>query len=131
MRCLSNSTVPSFQTVPGVQICCQYDPLYSDVRPNVFVYFPVVTEWQTSIGFDGRSRLRKADKQAETVGDMGTLKRHWSGVLAFICSRITNGVVGGLAREIKTALKRAYGINTFENYRMIISLVAGKLQLPT
>ena len=46
-----------------------------------------------------------------------TLKRHWDGVLAFIRSRITNGVVEGLTGKIKTALKQAYGFKTFENYR--------------
>jgi len=60
-----------------------------------------------------------------------TIKRHWHGVLAFIRSRITNGVVEGLTSKIKTALKRAYGFKTFENYRTIIYLVAGKLELPT
>lgn len=60
-----------------------------------------------------------------------TIKRHWSGVLAFIRSRITNGIVEGLTSKIKTALKRAYGFKTFENYRTIIYLVAGKLELPT
>lgn len=60
-----------------------------------------------------------------------TLKRHWHGVLAFIRSRITNGIVEGLTSTIKTALKRAYGFKTFENTRTIITLVAGKLDLPT
>lgn len=60
-----------------------------------------------------------------------TIKRHWDGVLAFIRSRITNGIVEGLTSKIKTALKRAYGFKTFENYRTIIHLIAGKLELPT
>lgn len=60
-----------------------------------------------------------------------TLKRHWDGILAFIRSRITNGIVEGLTSKIKTALKRAYGFKTFANYRTIIYLVAGKLELPT
>jgi len=60
-----------------------------------------------------------------------TMKRHWAGVLAFIRSRITNGIVEDLTSKIKTALKRAYGFKTFENYRTIIYLVAGKLELPT
>ncbi len=60
-----------------------------------------------------------------------TIKRHWDGILAFIRSRITNGIVEGLTSKIKTALKRAYGLKTFANYRTIIYLVAGKLELPT
>jgi len=59
-----------------------------------------------------------------------TITRHWNGVLAFIRSRITNGVVEGLTSKIKMALKRAYGFKTFENYWTIIYLVAGKLALP-
>ncbi|MGH7409527.1 MAG: ISL3 family transposase [Candidatus Methylomirabilis sp.] len=59
------------------------------------------------------------------------IRRHWAGVLAFIRSRITNGIVEGLNSKIKTALKRAYGFKTFENYRTIIYLIAGKLDLPT
>jgi len=60
-----------------------------------------------------------------------TLKRHWDGILAFLRSRITNGIVEGLTSKIKTALKRAYGFKTFATYRTIIYLVAGKLELPT
>lgn len=60
-----------------------------------------------------------------------TIKRHWDGILAFIRSRITNGIVEGLTSKIKTALKRAYGFKTFATYRTIIYLVAGKLELPT
>jgi transposase len=59
------------------------------------------------------------------------IRRHWAGVLAFIRSRITNGIVEGLNSKIKTALKRAYGFKTFETYRTIIYLIAGKLDLPT
>jgi transposase len=68
---------------------------------------------------------------APVVAAARTLKRHWWGILAFIRSRITNGIVEGLTSKIKTALKRAYGFKTFENYRTIIYLVAGKLALPT
>jgi transposase len=60
-----------------------------------------------------------------------TIQRHWRGVLAFIRSRITNGIVEGLNSKIKTALKRAYGFKTFDHYRTSIYLVAGKLDLPT
>lgn len=71
------------------------------------------------------TRLTPVIEAAETI------KRHWDGILAFIRSRITNGIVEGLTSKIKTALKRAYGFKTFENYRTIIYLVAGKLELPT
>jgi transposase len=59
------------------------------------------------------------------------IKRHEEGILRFLKSRITNGVVEGLNSKIKTALKRAYGFKSFSYYRTIIYLVAGKLSLPT
>lgn len=60
-----------------------------------------------------------------------TIKRHWEGILRFIRSRITNGITEGLNGKIKEAAKRAYGFKTFENYRTIIYLVAGRLSLAT
>lgn len=59
------------------------------------------------------------------------IKRHWAGVLAFIRSWVTNGVVEGLTSKIKTALKRAYSFKTFENYRTIVYLITGELELST
>lgn len=60
-----------------------------------------------------------------------TIKRHWDGILRFIKSRITNGITEGLNGKIKEAARRAYGFKTFENYRTIIYLVAGRLSLAT
>ncbi len=69
---------------------------------------------------------------APVIAAANPINRHWPGVLAFIRSRITNGVIEGLNSRIKTALKRTYGFKTFENYRTIIYLlIAGKLDLPT
>jgi transposase len=58
-----------------------------------------------------------------------TIKRHWDGILAFVRSRVTNGLVEGLNAKIKMAAKRAFGFKTFEYYRIVIYLVAGKLDL--
>jgi transposase len=58
-----------------------------------------------------------------------TVKRHAAGILQFVESRITTGVVEGLNSKIKTAMKRAYGFKSFEYLRTVIYLVAGKLNL--
>lgn len=68
------------------------------------------------------SRLKPVIEVAKTI------KRHWDGILRFIESRISNGVVEGLNSKIKTAAKRAYGFKKFKYYRTIIYLVAGKLE---
>ncbi len=71
------------------------------------------------------SRLKPIKEVAKTI------KRHWEGILRFIKSRVTNGVTEGINCKIKAAAKRAYGFKTFERYRTIIYLVAGRLNLPT
>jgi transposase len=59
-----------------------------------------------------------------------TIKRHWKGLLQFVTSRITTGIVEGLNSKIKTAMKRAYGFKSFEYLRTVIYLVAGKINIP-
>jgi transposase len=59
------------------------------------------------------------------------VKDHWTGILNFFHSRITNGIIEGINSKIKTAMKRAYGFKTFRYLRTIVYLVAGKLALPT
>jgi hypothetical protein len=59
-----------------------------------------------------------------------TIRRHWEGILHFIRSRITNGILEGLNAKVKAAAKRAFGFKTFEYYRTIIYLIAGRLELP-
>ncbi len=71
------------------------------------------------------SRLKPIKEAAKTI------KRHWEGILRFIKSRVTNGVTEGIHCQIKAAAKRAYEFKTFERYRTIIYLVAGRLNLPT
>lgn len=60
-----------------------------------------------------------------------TVKEHWTGILNYFYSRITNGIIEGINSKIKTAIKRAYGFKTFRYLRTIVYLVAGKLVLPT
>jgi transposase len=73
------------------------------------------------------SRLEPVIEAAKTI------KRHWKGILQFVTSRITTGIVEGLNSKIKTATKRAYGFKSFEYLRTVIYLVAGKINiaLPT
>jgi transposase len=60
-----------------------------------------------------------------------TVKEHWTGILNYFHSRITNEIIEGINSKIKTAMKRAYGFKTFRYLRTIVYLVAGKLTLPT
>lgn len=74
-------------------------------------------------GWARRSRLEPMKEVAATI------KRHWEGILRFIRSQITTGTLEGINGKIKAAAKRAFGFRTFEYYRTIIYLIAGKLDL--
>lgn len=64
-----------------------------------------------------RSRIDEIKEVAKTI------KRHWDGIMEFIKSRISNGIVEGINSKIKTALKRAYGFKSFEYYRTIMRVL--------
>jgi transposase len=58
-----------------------------------------------------------------------TIKQHWSGVLRWFRSGISNGLLEGLNSLIQSAKARARGFRTTHNLANIIYLIAGKLDL--
>lgn len=67
------------------------------------------------------SRLQPVIQAARTI------KRYWKGVISFLETRVTNGMVEGLNSKIKTAIKRAYGFKHVSYLRTIVYLVVGRL----
>lgn len=67
------------------------------------------------------SRLQPVIQAARTI------KRYWKGVISFLETRVTNGMVEGLNSKIKTAMKRAYGFKHADYLRTIVYLVVGRL----
>jgi transposase len=70
-----------------------------------------------------RSRIPHMVRAARTI------RQHWSGVLRWFESRITNGLLEGLNSLIQSAKARARGFRTTRNLANIIYLIAGKLDL--
>jgi transposase len=62
-----------------------------------------------------------------------TIWRHINGVLRWLDSQISNGVLEGLNSVIQTAKSRARGYRNIEYFKLIVYLIAGKLKfdLPT
>jgi transposase len=56
------------------------------------------------------------------------LESHWSGVIRWHHSRVSNGLLEGLNSLIQAAKRRARGYRSARNYKTMIYLVAGKLQ---
>jgi len=80
-----------------------------------------IKSWMTSTL---RSRLEPMKKF------VGTLRKHYTGILAFIDTRLTNAVSEGLNRIVKIVKNRASGFRTLDAFTDMIYLVAGDLDIP-
>jgi transposase len=70
-----------------------------------------------------RSRLVPFQKLADT------LREHWDGVVAFMETRVTNGVIEAINGLLQLAKRMARGFRSFANFRTIALLKAGRLKL--
>jgi transposase len=59
---------------------------------------------------------------------VNTIKAHWSGILNFVQSRISNGILEGINAKIQLAKKRARGYRNKENFINMILYCCGKLK---
>ena len=77
-------------------------------------------EW---LSWAQRSRLEPFRKMAKTI------KGHWGGIVAFLETRMTNGVIEAINGLLQLAKRMARGFRSFENFRTMGYLKAGKLKL--
>lgn len=70
-----------------------------------------------------RSRLAPFKKLADTF------REHWAGIVAFMQTRVTNGVIEALNGILQLAKRMARGFRSFATFRTIALLKAGRLQL--
>jgi transposase len=57
-----------------------------------------------------------------------TVKAHWAGIVNYIKSKITAGVIEGINNKIQLAKRRARGYRNIENFINIIYFICGKLK---
>lgn len=70
-----------------------------------------------------RSRLEPFRKLADSVME------HWEGIVAFLETRVTNGVIEAVNGLLQLAKRLARGFRSFRNFRLMALLKAGRLQL--
>lgn len=80
-----------------------------------------------------RWRLWAARSKLAPIVDFARmLKKHWDGVVRWLFSGLTNGLLESLNSLIQAAKSRARGYRTVKNLKIMTYIVAGKLgQLPT
>lgn len=59
---------------------------------------------------------------------VNTLKSHWTGIMNYFGSKITNGILEGINNKIQLAKRRARGYRNTENFISMIYFIAGKLK---
>jgi transposase len=81
----------------------------------------------------GRWRLWAARSKLAPIVDFARmLKKHWDGVVRWLTSGLTNGLLESLNSLIQAAKSRARGYRTIKNLKIMTYIVAGKMgQLPT
>jgi len=57
-----------------------------------------------------------------------TLKSHWSGIVNYFKSKLTNGILEGINSKIQLAKRRARGFRNNDNFINMIYFIAGKLK---
>lgn len=77
-------------------------------------------EW---LSWASRSKLKPFVKVARTI------RRHREGILAYIKSRLTNGLVEGLNAKIRMIARRAYGFHSSKALAAMIFLNCGGIKL--
>jgi transposase len=111
----------NLKTSRAFQIKLNFQELFEQPRHLAEAYLKKWYFWAT------HSHLEPIKQAAYTI------KRHWSGILRWFESSLTNGLLEGLNSLIQTAKARARGFRTTKNLIAIIYLVGGKLdfRLPT
>ena len=56
-----------------------------------------------------------------------TVKAHWTGIIHFVESRITNGILEGINSKVQLAKRRARGYRNINNFINMIHFLCGKL----
>jgi len=73
--------------------------------------------------------LAEESKIAPFMKASRTIRSHWSGILNYIKSRLTNGILEGINSKIQLAKKRARGYRNVDNFILMIYFIAGKLKI--
>jgi transposase len=72
--------------------------------------------------------LAQESKMQPFIKFANTVKAHWSGIINYIQTGISNGILEGINSKIQLAKKRARGFRDKQNFINMIYFVAGKLK---
>lgn len=71
---------------------------------------------------------RKDNELLKGIRLVNTIKAHWRGIVRYIKSKISNGILEGINAKIQLAKKRARGYRNPQNFINMIYFTCGKLK---
>lgn len=107
------------KTARAYQIKLSFQEMYEQDPIDAPMFLQKWYYWAT------HSRLQPLKDLAKTI------KKHWSGILRWFVSDITNGLLEGINSLIQAVKRKARGYRSSRNFITMIYLVVGKLDLET
>ena len=104
------------ETVRAYTLAQQFDSFYEIQDPDTAQEF--LRRWIIEVDASGLQPLQRFARMLED---------HWSGVIRWHHSRISNGLLEGLNSLIQAAKRRARGYRSNRNFITMIYLIVGKL----
>jgi len=84
-------------------------------------------EAATAFLTNGCDEIEKAKIQA-FMAFANTVRAHWSGIIHFVESGITNGILEGINSKVPLAKRRARGFRNIQNFINMICFLCGKMK---
>ena len=72
--------------------------------------------------------LAKESKIFPMMKFANTIKKHWSGIVNYTKSKMSNGILEGINSKIQLAKRRARGYRNTTNFINMVYFIAGKLE---
>ena len=95
---------------------------------HMFKQFWEFSDRQEAEGFLAYWRDKVDDTDIQSLKNVArTLRAHWTGVMNYIDSHITSGIMEGVNNKIQLAKRRARGYRNRKNFINIIYFITGKL----
>jgi transposase len=79
--------------------------------------------------FKGWRQWASHSKLKPFVRLSGTIRRHIEGILAYVKTRLNNGLAEGINNKIRLIIRRAYGFRSVEALKSMILLCCGGIEL--
>lgn len=108
-------------------LCAQYPKLARAMMLREMLQDVLAGEDPESLDWWCRRAMRS---RLEPFKDLArTIRRHRQGILAFLKTRVTNGLAEAVNGLLQLAKRSARGFRSFKNFRLIALLKAGRLDL--